>query len=100
MRRPERAVYLTAGAALSTPSIAWFEGVSELSRPLAYPMILALAMVALLANYSAIERFWFIAKEIRRRDCPPIEFEAASSEQPSIERSGPQVSQHPAKINL
>ncbi|HEY6996595.1 MAG TPA: CDP-alcohol phosphatidyltransferase family protein [Candidatus Binatia bacterium] len=75
MRRPERAVYLTAGAALSGPSIAWFE-----STPVAYPMVLALAMVAVLANFSAIERFWLIAKALRRRDVKPVEVYAGTDE--------------------
>ena len=73
MRRPERAVYLTAGAALSGPSIAWFESTPEFATPLAYPMVLALAMVAVLANFSAIERFWLITKALRRRDVKPVE---------------------------
>ena len=80
MRRPERAVYLTAGAALSTPSIAWFEGASELATPVAYPMVLALSMVAVLANFSAIERFWLIARALRRRELKPGDGYPAANE--------------------
>jgi hypothetical protein len=36
-------------------------------------MVLALAMVAVLANFSAIERFWLITKALRRRDVKPVE---------------------------
>jgi phosphatidylglycerophosphate synthase len=68
MRRPERAVYLILGASLSALSIAWFERRGEFSSALGYPMIVALGLVALLANISAIGRFRCIAKAIRRRE--------------------------------
>jgi len=66
MRRPERAVYLTLGASLSALSVPWFEGQHAFAP--AYPMILALGLVAVLANVSAIRRFFCIAKTIRRRE--------------------------------
>src|SRR6266513_1366949 len=68
MRRPERAVYLTAGAALSAVSTSWFETAREFSSPLGYPMVLALGMVAVLGNVSSIERLWSIAKALRLRE--------------------------------
>jgi CDP-diacylglycerol--glycerol-3-phosphate 3-phosphatidyltransferase len=98
MRRPERAVYLTAGAALSTPSIAWFEGASELATPVAYPMVLALSMVAVLANFSAIERFWLIARALRRRELKPGDVYPAANEKKPPQTAEPQVTQHPADI--
>jgi phosphatidylglycerophosphate synthase len=98
MRRPERAVYLTAGAALSTPSIAWFEGASELATPVAYPMVLALSMVAVLANFSAIERFWLIARALRRRELKPGDVYPAVNEKKPPQTAEPQVTQHPADI--
>lgn len=100
MRRPERAVYLTAGAALSGPSIAWFESTPEFATPLAYPMVLALAMVAVLANFSAIERFWLIAKALRRRDVKPVEVYADTDEKKPMQTSEAQVTQHSADIGL
>lgn len=100
MRRPERAVYLTAGAALSGPSIAWFESTPEFATPLAYPMVLALAMVAVLANFSAIERFWLITKALRRRDVKPVEVYAGTDEKKPMQASEAQVTQRSADIGL
>ena len=100
MRRPERAVYLTAGAALSGPSIAWFESTPEFATPLAYPMVLALAMVAVLANFSAIERFWLITKALHRRDVKPVEVYAGTHEKKPMQTSEAQVTQHSADIGL
>ena len=68
MRRPERALYLTVGAALSAVSIPWLETPGEFSIPLGYPMVLALGLIAVAANISAIVRFRSIAKTIRRRE--------------------------------
>jgi phosphatidylglycerophosphate synthase len=98
MRRPERAVYLTAGAALSAPSIAWFEGTPEFTSPLAYPMVLVLSMVAVLTNFSAIERFWLIAKALRRRELKPDEIYPASKEKKPLQPSEPQVPERSAEI--
>jgi CDP-diacylglycerol---glycerol-3-phosphate 3-phosphatidyltransferase len=69
MRRPERAFYLTAGAALSAVSIPWWE--AKLSPPIGYPMVVVLALVAVAANFSAIERLWSIAKTVRGRATAP-----------------------------
>jgi CDP-diacylglycerol--glycerol-3-phosphate 3-phosphatidyltransferase len=98
MRRPERAVYLTAGAALSTPSIAWFEGASELGTPVAYPMVLALSMVAVLANFSAIERFWFIARALRRRELKPGDVYPAANKKKPVQTAEPQMTERSADI--
>jgi CDP-diacylglycerol--glycerol-3-phosphate 3-phosphatidyltransferase len=68
MRRPERAFYLILGAALSPVTIPWFEGTSDLPIPIGHPMVLALCLVGVLANISAVERFWVIAKTIRFRE--------------------------------
>ena len=98
MRRPERAVYLIVGAALSAPSIAWFEGASELATPVAYPMVLALSMVAVLANFSAIERFWLIARALRRRELKPGDGYPAANEKKPPQTAEPQMTQRPADI--
>lgn len=68
MRRPERAFYLTLGAALSPVTIPWFETYREYGIAVGHPMVVALCLVAVLANVSAIERFWAIAKGIRARE--------------------------------
>ena len=68
MRRPERALYLTLGALLSPVTIPIFEQIREFSIPIGHPMIIALSLVAVLSNVSAVERFWAIAKAIRIRE--------------------------------
>lgn len=69
MRRPERAFYLTLGAILSPVSIASFELVSGVGgKPYAYPMIFAMALVGIVSNFSAVERFVVLARKIRERE--------------------------------
>jgi CDP-diacylglycerol--glycerol-3-phosphate 3-phosphatidyltransferase len=70
MRRPERALYLILGAALSPVTIPWFEaeGSRYLPIPIGHPMVIALCLVAVLANVSAVERLWVIAKAMRARE--------------------------------
>jgi len=68
MRRPERALYLTLGAALSPITIPWLERLRDTPIVLGHPMIVALVLVAVLANISAIERMWAIAKLVRARE--------------------------------
>jgi CDP-diacylglycerol---glycerol-3-phosphate 3-phosphatidyltransferase len=82
MRRPERAVYLILGAALSTVTIPWFESQWQSTVQIGYPMVLALGLVALMANVSSIERFWFIAKAIRARESDSTKGLAAADENP------------------
>lgn len=68
MRRPERAVYLTLGALFSPITIPIFETFRPYGIAVGHPMVMAVGMVALLANVSAIERMWAIAKALRRRE--------------------------------
>jgi CDP-diacylglycerol--glycerol-3-phosphate 3-phosphatidyltransferase len=68
MRRPERAVYLTLGAILSPITIAQYEYVRDYPIAIGFPMVIALGLIAVLANASAIERMAAIAKEMRRRE--------------------------------
>jgi phosphatidylglycerophosphate synthase len=85
MRRPERAVYLTSGAALSAVTIAWFETRGESPIAIGYPMVVALALVAIVANVSSIVRLRYIAKETRIREVAerkPVE-KATAAGQPS-----------------
>jgi phosphatidylglycerophosphate synthase len=68
MRRPERALYLTLGAALSPVTIPWLETVREYAVPIAHPMVIAMGLVAVLANVSAVERLWAVAVTVRERE--------------------------------
>jgi len=87
MRRPERALYLTVGAALSTVTIPFLEPQRESVIPVGYPMIVALALVAVVANISAIERFWFIAKAVRLREKDLAESRKRAAEKVLIEEN-------------
>lgn len=68
MRRPERAVYLTLGALFSPITIPVFEVMRPYGIAIGHPMVVALSLVAVLANASAIERMWVIARELRSRE--------------------------------
>ncbi len=68
MRRPERALYMTLGAVLSPISITLFEESRYTPIAVGYPMVAALGLIAVMANASAIERMWAIAKEMRLRE--------------------------------
>lgn len=68
MRRSERAVYLTLGAALCPVTIPWLEAIREYPVALGHPMVVALTLVAVLANVSAVERLLEIARMTRVRE--------------------------------
>ncbi|NBX68179.1 MAG: CDP-alcohol phosphatidyltransferase family protein [Proteobacteria bacterium] len=68
MRRPERAFYLTLGAALSTFPIPWLDSYFNFSKPVGYPLLLATFAIAALSNISAIERLWTIGRAMRERE--------------------------------
>jgi phosphatidylglycerophosphate synthase len=68
MRRPERAFYLTLGAALSTFPIPWLDRYFSFSKPVGYPLLLATFAIAILSNISAIERLWTIGRAMRERE--------------------------------
>jgi phosphatidylglycerophosphate synthase len=70
MRRPERAVYLGGGAALSAITMPWLEAPRDGASAVGYPMVVALAVVAVAANVSAVERFWSISGALRARQKP------------------------------
>jgi CDP-diacylglycerol---glycerol-3-phosphate 3-phosphatidyltransferase len=67
MRRPERALYLTLGAALSPVTIPIFELDSHFPVPVGHPMVFAVALVAVLSNLSAVERLTAIARAVRAK---------------------------------
>ena len=68
MRRPERAVYLILGAALSPITIPWWESSRDYPIAIGHPMVVTLCLVAVIANFSAVERLWSIAKMIREKE--------------------------------
>jgi CDP-diacylglycerol---glycerol-3-phosphate 3-phosphatidyltransferase len=101
MRRPERAVYLSLGAALSTITIYWLETHHELSVPIGYPMVMALGLVAVVANVSAIKRLWSIVKALRVREKDGAEARTRAAEEIlRQEQEGSEVSQQSANIRL
>lgn len=100
MRRPERAVYLILGASLSALSIAWFEDSRTFSHALGYPMIVALGLVALVANISAIGRFRCIAKVIRRRKRDAAAVNSANEKLPRDEAQPAPIGRHAADFRL
>ena len=77
MRRPERLVYLITGAALSPVTIPWLERVREFPIAIGHPMIIALGIVAVFANFCAIEQFYYTMKAIRTLEAEQKAAEAA-----------------------
>lgn len=73
MRRPERAFYLILGAALSPIPMPWLAELIPLPIDAGYPMVVAMVMVGLLSNISAIERFYTIALAMRVREAEAAE---------------------------
>jgi CDP-diacylglycerol--glycerol-3-phosphate 3-phosphatidyltransferase len=70
MRRPERAAYLTAGAALTPLTSAWAVSSLQPAWVAQLPMLIALGLVALVANASAIARMGTLAATLRARPPP------------------------------
>lgn len=81
MRRPERAVYLITGAALSPVTIPIFEQERTWGIAIGHPMVFAVILVGVLSNLSAIERLGVIAREVRRREQAPLEAVSETSEE-------------------
>ena len=101
MRRPERAVYLILGASLSALSIPWFERPREFLSALGYPMIVALGLVALVTNISAIGRFRRIATAIRSREKDAAAVVNSANEKlPRDESQGAPISHRAADLRL
>jgi CDP-diacylglycerol--glycerol-3-phosphate 3-phosphatidyltransferase len=80
MRRPERTVYLTLGAALSAVTIPWLEASRESSIAIGYPMVVSLGLVAVVANACSLERFKVIARAIRLREKTTAEARTQAAE--------------------
>lgn len=64
MRRHERIIYLVGGAAITAlvARTGWVASMGEL------PMLLALGIVGVVANVSAVHRLWLISRAIRVRE--------------------------------
>jgi phosphatidylglycerophosphate synthase/putative flippase GtrA len=95
MRRTERAVYLTLGAALSAITIPVFETHQALATPLVYPMVLALGLVALVANVSAAARFSSIARALRNRENHVATPRTHTLEKVAVEEQQPRAQRPP-----
>lgn len=63
MRRPERAAYLGSGAFLSPLITSWLEAGVEV--PLHYPLLLAIVLVAVFANATAIQRYVVLYRALK-----------------------------------
>jgi len=101
MRRPERAVYLTLGAALSTLTIFWLETDKTFSIFVGYPMVLALGLVGVVGNDSSITRLWFIGKALRAHEKEAAQVRVSPAEQAVAEKQqDSQISHRPAGIRL
>lgn len=80
MRRPERAMYLIIGAALSPVTIPWWEATRDFPVAIGHPMVAALTLVAVLSNVSAVERLMAIAKAMREREAQAAEVKRKAAE--------------------
>jgi CDP-diacylglycerol--glycerol-3-phosphate 3-phosphatidyltransferase len=91
MRRPERCLYLMLGAALSPVTIPWLERVREFPMPIAHPMIVAMGLIGVLANVSAVERLWAIAKAVRAREADVVAARSRVAQTELVEAFGVEV---------
>lgn len=73
MRRTERALYLILGALLCPISIPWLEMGNFTPVHIGYPMVVALGLVAVLANFSAVERLLAVARAVRAREAAELQ---------------------------
>lgn len=65
MRRPERATYLGAGAFLSPIVTIWLE--EGLLQPMHYPLLVAVLLVGIFSNATAIQRFVVLYRALRSK---------------------------------
>lgn len=100
MRRAERALYLNVGAGLSTVSVFWFESDRLFSMFLGYPMVLALALVAVVGNLSAVMRLRSIGKALRAREKEATDARVSRAEPSAREEQQSQRRRRPAGIRL
>ena len=68
MRRPERSVYLVAGAALTPLSVKLLEVPPRFVAPIGLPMVVAIGVVALVSIVASIRAFVTITGRVRVRE--------------------------------
>jgi len=67
MRRHERAIYWVTGTSFAALSVRFLEVPPRVAQPLGIPFLFALTMIAVVANASAVRRFWLIYLAVRAR---------------------------------
>ena len=65
MQRHERAVYLCTATILSSMASFWLE--PNVAHPRHYLVLLALGLIALLANITGVQRTFYIRRELRQK---------------------------------
>ncbi len=85
MRRPERAAYLTLGALLCPFTALWVVGGGGPAWAKETPMMLAVSLVAIVGNVSAVRRLTSIARTLRGRSTGQVTALHSSEAKPSLE---------------
>jgi phosphatidylglycerophosphate synthase/putative flippase GtrA len=78
MNRGERATYIGAAGVLAPTFAHFFE--RGTTHPTFYLMVATLGLVAVMANVTALRRFFFIHRELRRREAPAAAVVADAAE--------------------
>ena len=82
MKRSDRLIYLIFGACFSSLSVAFL----DMDSGTGYPMVLVLCIIAILANYSAVQRLMNVAEQLEERETgkrKTVE-EPAQTEEPEL----------------
>ncbi len=64
MKRSDRLIYLIFGACFSSLSVAFYDS----DNGTGYPMVLVLSIIAILANYSAVQRLKNLAEQLELKE--------------------------------
>jgi CDP-diacylglycerol--glycerol-3-phosphate 3-phosphatidyltransferase len=83
MRRTERAVYLTVATGI-TPYTQWLAGPERPGWVGLFPIIVALSLIAVIANISAVHRLMAIMQRLQTDDAQKLEEEAEEELPPSM----------------
>ena len=79
MNRGERAVYIGIAGVFAPSLASWYE--PGALHPLYHLLLVALGLIAVMANVTAIRRFVFIHAELRKRDPVPVPAAPATREE-------------------